>query len=101
MIESFRDKKILITGGAGFIGSAVILFLIEETDHQVLNLDKLTYAGNLQSLSAVSSNPRYQFVQGDVCDHALVLKLFAAFKPDVHYVSARSRRQLSAPAIGL
>ena len=73
----------LITGGAGFIGSAVIRFLIEETGHQILNLDKLTYAGNLESLTAVSSNPRYQFVQGDVCDRALVSKLFAAFKPDV------------------
>jgi len=65
----------LITGGAGFIGSAVIRFLIEETDHQVLNLDKLTYAGNLESLAGVSGSSRYQFVQGDVCDQGLVSKL--------------------------
>jgi len=69
--------KFLITGGAGFIGSAVIRFLIDETDHQVLNLDKLTYAGNLESLAGVSGNSRYQFVQGDICDRGLVSKLFA------------------------
>ena len=73
----------LITGGAGFIGSAVIRFLIEETDHQVLNLDKLTYAGNLESLVSVSESFRYQFLQGDVCDRGLVSKLFTDFQPDV------------------
>ena len=93
--------KFLITGGAGFIGSAVIRFLIEETDHQVLNLDKLTYAGNLESLAAVSSNPRYQFVQGDVCDRALLSKLFADFKPDVvMHLAAESHvdRSIDGPA---
>jgi dTDP-glucose 4,6-dehydratase len=95
------QKNFLITGGAGFIGSAVIRFLIEETDHQVLNLDKLTYAGNLESLAAVSSNPRYQFVQGDVCDRALVSKLFANFKPDVvMHLAAESHvdRSIDGPA---
>jgi dTDP-glucose 4,6-dehydratase len=95
------QKNFLITGGAGFIGSAVIRFLIEETDHQVLNLDKLTYAGNLESLAAVSSNPRYQFVQGDVCDRALVSKLFADFKPDVvMHLAAESHvdRSIDGPA---
>ncbi|SIT68307.1 dTDP-glucose 4,6-dehydratase [Ectothiorhodosinus mongolicus] len=90
-----------IAGGAGFIGSAVIRFLINETDHQVLNLDKLTYAGNLESLAAVSSNPRYQFVQGDVCDRALVSKLFADFKPDVvMHLAAESHvdRSIDGPA---
>jgi dTDP-glucose 4,6-dehydratase len=95
------QKNFLITGGAGFIGSAVIRFLIEEPDHQVLNLDKLTYAGNLESLAAVSSNPRYQFVQGDVCDRALVSKLFADFKPDVvMHLAAESHvdRSIDGPA---
>jgi dTDP-glucose 4,6-dehydratase len=91
----------LVTGGAGFIGSAVIRFLIDETDHQVLNLDKLTYAGNLESLATVSSNPRYQFVQGDVCDRTLVSKLFADFKPDVvMHLAAESHvdRSIDGPA---
>jgi dTDP-glucose 4,6-dehydratase len=95
------QKNFLITGGAGFIGSAVIRFLIDETDHQVLNLDKLTYAGNLESLAVVSSSPRYQFVQGDVCDRALVSKLFADFKPDVvMHLAAESHvdRSIDGPA---
>jgi dTDP-glucose 4,6-dehydratase len=94
-------NKFLITGGAGFIGSAVIRFLIQETDHQVLNLDKLTYAGNLESLASVSSNERYQFVQGDVCDRDLVSKLFADFKPDVvMHLAAESHvdRSIDGPA---
>jgi dTDP-glucose 4,6-dehydratase len=95
------EKNFLITGGAGFIGSAVIRYLIEETDHQVLNLDKLTYAGNLESLLNVSGNSRYQFVQGDVCDRALVLKLFSEFKPDiVMHLAAESHvdRSIDGPA---
>jgi dTDP-glucose 4,6-dehydratase len=75
--------KFLITGGAGFIGSEVIRFLIKETDHQVMNLDKLTYAGNLESLDCVVQNSRYQFVQGDICDRTLVENLFSDFQPDV------------------
>jgi dTDP-glucose 4,6-dehydratase len=91
----------LITGGAGFIGSAVIRFLIEETDHQVLNLDKLTYAGNLESLASVSGSSRYQFVQGDVGDRGLVSKLFADFQPDVvMHLAAESHvdRSIDGPA---
>jgi len=61
--------KFIVTGGAGFIGSAMIRFLIDETDHSVLNIDKLTYAGNLQSLTSISENPRYQFVNADICDN--------------------------------
>ena len=61
---------LLITGGAGFIGSALIRHLIQNTDERVVNLDKLTYAGNLQSLAAVVSNPRYTFEQADICDRA-------------------------------
>jgi len=60
--------KFLITGGAGFIGSAVIRHLTFDSDHKVLNLDKLTYAGNLESLASVASSDRYQFIQADICD---------------------------------
>ena len=69
-VDSKGHLKFLVTGGAGFIGSAVVRHLINGTDHQVLNLDKLTYAGNLASLSAVSDSSRYHFVQADICDRA-------------------------------
>ena len=75
--------KFLITGGAGFIGSAVIRNIINNTSDSVLNLDKLTYAGNLESLADVSGSRRYEFVRGDVCDRALLGKIFARFKPDI------------------
>ena len=75
--------KFLITGGAGFIGSAVIRFLIKKTKHQVLNLDKLSYAGNLESLSSVNSNSRYKFIKGNICDQNLISKIFSNFKPNV------------------
>jgi dTDP-glucose 4,6-dehydratase len=75
--------KILVTGGAGFIGSALVRHLIGESEHKILNLDKLTYAGLLSSLAEVESNTRYQFVEGDICDAALVAKLLAEFQPDV------------------
>lgn len=57
------SKTFLITGGAGFIGSAVVRELIQNTDHQVINIDKLTYAGNLESLTSVADSPRYTFIQ--------------------------------------
>ncbi|MFZ5705440.1 MAG: dTDP-glucose 4,6-dehydratase [Pseudomonadota bacterium] len=75
--------RILVTGGAGFIGSALIRHLIGETTHEVLNLDKLTYAGVLSSLAPVGNSPRYRFVQGDICDAEIVRKLLAEFRPDV------------------
>ena len=75
--------KFLITGGAGFIGSAVIRNIINNTSDSVLNLDKLTYAGNLESLADVSVSRRYEFVRGDVCDRALLGNIFARFKPDI------------------
>ena len=75
--------KILVTGGAGFIGSAFVRLLIEtEPDIRVVNLDKLTYAGNLENLESVSGNERYRFVQGDICDEKLVDSLFADEQPD-------------------
>lgn len=75
--------RILVTGGAGFIGSALIRHLVAESDHEVLNLDKLTYAGVLSSLDPVGNSPRYRFVQGDICDGPLVARLLADFQPDV------------------
>jgi len=75
--------KILVTGGAGFIGSSVIRFLINETSHQVVNLDKLTYAGNLESLKEVSTNPRYSFEQVDICNSDEVRRVLKEHQPDV------------------
>ncbi|PKZ68318.1 dTDP-glucose 4,6-dehydratase [Moraxella osloensis] len=77
------NKNILVTGGAGFIGSAVIRYLINETNSNVLNIDKLTYAGNLESLETVSNNPRYQFLHADICDKVAMTKAFDDFEPDI------------------
>lgn len=76
-------KNIIVTGGAGFIGSAVIRYLINETNNNVLNIDKLTYAGNLESLDSISSNPRYQFLHADICDKDSMVKAFNDFQPDI------------------
>lgn len=73
----------LVTGGAGFIGSAVIRHLINDTNHTVINLDKLTYAGNLDSCAMVSENPRYVFEQVDICDPAELARVFNEHQPDV------------------
>ncbi len=75
--------RILVTGGAGFIGSALVRRLIEHTDHEVLVFDKLTYAGVLSSLAPVADSNRYGFVQGDICDATAVAAAFADFKPQV------------------
>ena len=74
--------KILVTGGAGFIGSALVRMAMAETEFHVVNLDKLTYAGNLENLTAVDGNPRYRFVHGDICDAALVESLVSEERPD-------------------
>lgn len=93
--------RILITGGAGFIGSALIRHLLNNTDHQVLNLDKLTYAGNLESLGSVAENPRYQFLQADIGDSAAVSQALAEFQPDaIMHLAAESHvdRSIDGPA---
>ncbi|QLC73409.1 dTDP-glucose 4,6-dehydratase [Pseudomonas sp. LPB0260] len=93
--------RILVTGGAGFIGSALIRHLLNETEHQVLNLDKLTYAGNLESLASVAGNPRYQFLQADIGDQATVAEALAQFQPDaLMHLAAESHvdRSIDGPA---
>jgi dTDP-glucose 4,6-dehydratase len=93
--------KFIVTGGAGFIGSAMIRFLIDETDHSVLNIDKLTYAGNLQSLTSVEENPRYQFVNADICDADKMTALVADFQPDkIMHLAAESHVDRSVDAPG-
>jgi dTDP-glucose 4,6-dehydratase len=81
--------NILVTGGAGFIGSGFVRMLAAETDWRVVNLDKLTYAGNLENLAGLAEGNRYRFVQGDICDEPLVLDLMAEEKPDaiVHFAA--------------
>ncbi|MDI3379565.1 dTDP-glucose 4,6-dehydratase [Acinetobacter sp. V89_7] len=93
--------KILITGGAGFIGSAVVRHVIENTKNEVLNVDKLTYAGNLESLASVADHPRYTFSQTDICDRAALDELFENFQPDaVMHLAAESHvdRSITGPA---
>ena len=93
--------RILITGGAGFIGSALIRHLLNHTEHQVLNLDKLTYAGNLESLASVAANPRYRFVQADIADSTAVSRALDEFQPDaIMHLAAESHvdRSIDGPA---
>ena len=93
--------KFLITGGAGFIGSAVIRHLINNSPHEVLNLDKLTYAGNLESLSTVDDSDRYKFVQADICESDSLKNIFDDFQPDiVMHLAAESHvdRSIDGPA---
>ncbi|MBV2132945.1 dTDP-glucose 4,6-dehydratase [Pseudomonas sp. MAP12] len=92
---------ILVTGGAGFIGSAVIRHLIQQTTHEVANLDKLTYAGNLESLGSVADSPRYRFYQVDICDGEALNAAFAEFRPTaVMHLAAESHvdRSIDGPA---
>lgn len=75
--------KFIVTGGAGFIGSAVIRYIIKNTEHKVLNIDKLTYAGNLDSLLQIKNSDNYSFVNADICNRTIISNIFNEFKPDV------------------
>ncbi len=93
--------NIIVTGGAGFIGSAVIRHLIKNSGHRVINLDKLTYAGNLESLREISDSPRYCFENADICDREAVERVFNTHKPDaIMHLAAESHvdRSIDGPA---
>jgi dTDP-glucose 4,6-dehydratase len=93
--------KIIVTGGAGFIGSALVRHLVAHTDHQVLVVDKLTYAGNLASLASVQGHPRYHFSLTDICDHSAIADVFSSFDPNaVMHLAAESHvdRSIDGPA---
>jgi dTDP-glucose 4,6-dehydratase len=92
--------KLFITGGAGFIGSAVIRNAIKSSRHEIVNIDALTYAGNLDSLKSVSSHPSYQFVKADICDRAHMQQLFDLHQPDaIMHLAAESHvdRSIDGP----
>lgn len=95
------ERVILVTGGAGFIGSALIRHLIRRTPHRVVNVDKLTYAGNLSTLAEVSDDPRYHFERADVADAAAMARIFETYRPDVvMHLAAESHvdRSIEGPA---
>ena len=101
--ESYRkrDMKILVTGGAGFIGSALIRHIIKNTNNIVINVDKLTYAGNLESLKEVSKNKRYFFEKIDICNREKLRLVFTKHKPNIiMHLAAESHvdRSINSPA---
>ncbi|MEX1199289.1 MAG: dTDP-glucose 4,6-dehydratase [Methylophaga sp.] len=95
------DKTIVVTGGAGFIGSAVVRHIIGQTQFRVVNVDKLTYAGNLENLKTVADNSRYHFEQIDICDSKAIERIFCQYQPDfVMHLAAESHvdRSIDGPA---
>jgi dTDP-glucose 4,6-dehydratase len=95
-------RRILVTGGAGFIGSAVVRHIIQNTQDFVVVVDKLTYAGNLASLAPVADDPRFAFEQVDICNRDALQKVFAAHQPDVvMHLAAESHvdRSIDGPAV--
>src|SRR4029079_1596181 len=95
------DMKIVVTGGAGFIGSALVRHLVGHTGHEVMVVDKLTYAGNLASLASVQGNARFRFCKTDICDRPTIADIFSSFNPDaVMHLAAESHvdRSIDSPA---
>ncbi|MFT5453405.1 MAG: dTDP-glucose 4,6-dehydratase [Enterobacterales bacterium] len=94
------NRTILVTGGAGFIGSALIRYLINETSNTVINLDKLTYAGNLESLKSIEDSNRYHFIQADICDRNKLNEVLNQYQPDfIMHLAAESHvdRSIDGP----
>ena len=94
-------RQLLVTGGAGFIGSAVVRYLIQHTPHTVINLDKLTYAGNLESLQPIADSPRYHFEQADISDAAALTCIFDTYHPTaILHLAAETHvdRSIDGPA---
>ena len=93
--------RILVTGGAGFIGSALVRYLVSEVGAEVLNVDKLTYAGNLASLKVIENAPNYRFLQADITDRAAMSEALASFKPDrIMHLAAESHVDRSITGAG-
>jgi len=95
------QKTLLVTGGAGFIGSALIRYLLRQSDYRVVNIDKLTYAGNLESLTEVENHANYRFIQADICDAVKMADIFSELQPHaIMHLAAESHvdRSIDGPA---